>query len=388
MRTLCLTLLLVVLVPAAAGAQADPYREGQAALDRQDWPAAAQEFARAAAAGGERVDAALYWRAYALQRAGRGAEAVPVIADLRRRFPRSEWLDDARALELEIRPPANGAAGEIEDQELRLYAVSALMQAQPERAVPILEQLLARDEPRELKERALFVLSQSSSPRARELLMEMARGRRQPELQRKAIEYLGLFGGEDSARLLAAIYAESADAEVKEQVLQSYMIGGRKPEVLAAARDERDPRLRRKAIQLLGVMGARAELHDMFAGGDSAVRRDVLQALFVAGDVDFLAQVARAEGDPAVRRQAIEGLGVSGRDRAGPILMELYRQNTDHEVKSAVLNGLFVQGNAAGLIELARQERDRGLRREALQRLSLMNSPEALDFLLKALEER
>jgi hypothetical protein len=378
----------VFALAAALAAAQDAYQSGQRALDRQDWKAAAELFAEAAESGGERADAALYWRGYALHKGGRPAEALEALADLRRGFPQSDWLDDARALELEIRP-ANGAAGDFEDEELRLYAVSALMNADPERAVPILERLLRRDESPELKDRALFVLSQSRSRRARELLAAVARGELEPELRRRAIEYLGVAGGEENAKLLAAIYAAEADVEVKEQVLQSFMIAGRKAEVLAAARGERDARLRGKAIELLGVMGAREELHELYrAESGTAARRRVLEAASIAGDVDFLAGVARQESDRELRRKAIQGLGITSRGRAGAVLVEVYRAaGADRETKGAVLDALFVQGNARSLIELARGETDRELRREALQKLSIMGTPEALDFLLEALED-
>ncbi len=49
-----------------------------------------------------------------------------------------------------------------------------------------------------LKERALFVLAQSNSPRAREVLRNIAKGGSTPELQSQAIQYLGVHGGPES----------------------------------------------------------------------------------------------------------------------------------------------------------------------------------------------
>jgi hypothetical protein len=68
-------------------------------------------------------------------------------------------------LEQEIRGGGDRPAATSEDdEELKLYALDSLMQAEPEQAVPVLERLLAGNASSRLKERALFVLSQSDSP--------------------------------------------------------------------------------------------------------------------------------------------------------------------------------------------------------------------------------
>ena len=46
-----------------------------------------------------------------------------------------------------------------------------------------------------LKARALFVLAQSNSPKAREVLVNIAKGNSNPDLQMKAVQYLGIHGG-------------------------------------------------------------------------------------------------------------------------------------------------------------------------------------------------
>ena len=74
-------------------------RRALAALDKRDWDAAAKTFAQATATlKGERADAALYWRAYALHKSGRRDEALQSIAALRFRCTRgAAGLDRARA---------------------------------------------------------------------------------------------------------------------------------------------------------------------------------------------------------------------------------------------------------------------------------------------------
>ena len=85
------------------GGRSTPYRDGQKALDDKDWKAAARAFRGVAGAKGSEADAALYWLAYALHQDGDEAGALAALRDLRASYPRSGWIDDSRALELELR---------------------------------------------------------------------------------------------------------------------------------------------------------------------------------------------------------------------------------------------------------------------------------------------
>ena len=80
----------------------------------------------------------------------------------------------------------------IQDEDLKLYALQALSQQDPAQAVPLLERTIrgANSSPK-LRERALFVLAQMSDPRARKLLADAAKDDAHPEVQSKAIQYLG-----------------------------------------------------------------------------------------------------------------------------------------------------------------------------------------------------
>jgi HEAT repeat protein len=207
-------------------------------------------------------------------------------------------------------------------------------------------------------------------------------------MQRKAIEYLGLFGGPESRQALADIYASSSDVEAKKAVLRSFMVAGEKARVLAAAKGEADPDLRREAIQQLGVMNAQQELWALYQTETSApVKRTVINALFIGGGADRLTELAKGEKDPQLRREAISHLGLIGKERTGPFLVSLYTTEKDPQVKKAVLQGLFVQGNAEALIEIARMEKDPELRKAAVSHLAVMHSEAATKFLLEILNK-
>ena len=75
---------------------------------------------------------------------------------------------------------------------MKLLALNSLANSDPERTVPMLEKLLKSGNSARLKERALFVLAQSRSQKARDLMAQIARGNYNPDLQLKAVEYLGV----------------------------------------------------------------------------------------------------------------------------------------------------------------------------------------------------
>ena len=368
------------------------YDQGTKALDDGDWDRAAAAFAEVAKGNGPRADAALYWTAYALNREGRKADALAILGGFAGKYPKSSWVKEARALEMEIRQARGGkAAPESEsDEDLKLMAINSLMNSEPERAVPLLEKLVKGGSSQKVKERALFVLAQSDSPRARQLVAEIARGGSNPDLQEKAIHYLGIHGGKANRELLAEIYASpTASVEMKERILKSFMVAGERDRILTAARSEKEPQLRRAAVHLLGVMGARSELWQLYQAESSLeVKRGVIQSLFVAGDSGHLLELAQREPKTELRKEAIHKLGVMGREQTGPALVSIYKSEKDPELRKAAIQGLFVQNNAHALVEIARGEKDPELKKEAVQKLSVMgHNKEATDYLMELLKD-
>ena len=183
------------------------------------------------------------------------------------------------------------------------------------------------------------------------------------------------------------MYSSTTDNALRKQILNSFMVSGDKARVLNAAKTEKDPALRSTAVRLLGVMGGTAELGQMYATATSTdEKKDILQALFVGGATDQVAAAARGEKDKDVRLAAVRNLGLMGR-RSETVLAEMYRVETDPEVKKEVLNAFFLQGNSARLVEIARVEKDPVLKKEAVHWLSLMNSKEARAYMLELLKD-
>jgi HEAT repeat protein len=299
------------------------YRSGTRFLDRGDWDRAAESFTAVIDRKGERMDGAYYWKAYALGKSGRRDEALAMLAELERVSPKSRWLDDARALNVELKQ-ASGLAvsGDVQnDEELKLIALNHLIDVAPDRAIPAVRDLLRKSSSPRLKERALFVLAQSDSSQSRDILTQFARGSGNPDLQLKAVEYLGM--QKNNGQLLSEIYASNNDPAVRRRVLQSYMVARDKDRLMQAARTEQDAELRREAISLLG--GLRAE----------------------------------------------------------PELIQLYSTETNQDLKKRIIHSMRGTNSASGLIDIFRKETSPELKREVVQMLSSMRTKEATDFLME-----
>jgi len=307
------------------------YASGQQELDQSHWNAALTDFNEVASRGGARAEGALYWKAYALNKLNRRDDALAAIAELRKSHPGSKWLDDAAALEIEVKQASgqNVSPEGQPDEELKLMALNALVNSDPERALPLLEGLLKGSQTPRVKERALFVLAQSSAPRAQQLLEQVARGNGNPDLQLKAIQYLGTAGRrkQGNGQLLAEVYAANSDVNT---------------------------------------------------------RRAVLRALLVAGDNDRLLQAVKTEKTPELRAEGVRLL--AGKPETVDALATLYASEQDQEVKRAILDSLMAQRNGKALVDLARKERDPETKREMVRRLSTMHSKEANDYMLELLK--
>jgi hypothetical protein len=280
--------------------------------------------------GGSRAEGALYWKAYTLNKLGRRDEARAALGDLRKMYPSSRWLDDANALDMEIQQAAgqNVSPENQPDEELKLMALNSLVRSDPDRALPLLENLLKSAQTPRLKQRALFVLGQTDSPRAQQMLEQVARGGGNPDLQVTAITYLG-----------------------------------------ATARRK----------------GTTQPLFDIYGTtSDVNVKRAILQALRSAGDTDHILQAVKAEKSAELRAEGIRLLG--SKVDSGDSLVAIWGTEQDQQVKYAILDTLNAQRNAKALVDLARKERDPQMKREIVRRLSSMQSKEAADYLMELLK--
>jgi tetratricopeptide (TPR) repeat protein len=367
------------------------YREATSRLDENKWSDALQRFQQVYEIKGRRADGALYWKAYALNKLGRRQEALTSLSALRSSYPKSQWLKDAGALEVEVKQ-AKGEPVNLDAQsndEYKLLALRSVMDSDPDRAIPVVERML--DNPNSsahLKEQALFLLAQADSPKAGQIVAVIARGQKGPQLQTKAIQFLGTESSPANTKTLGEIYASTQSTDVKRAVIQAYLISDNQAGVLAAAKQEANPDVKRAAIQTLGAMDAKKELAQLYTTADPESKRAILDACVAADYSELLAQVAKNPNEPVeLRRNALQRLGAVGGKDTNATLVQIYRSETNHDMKNAALEGLFVDDDAADLVALAKSESDPQMRRRIVEKLAIMDSKEAKDYMLEILNK-
>lgn len=383
-------------VPAADGdmAPADKvlnqlYWQGHEALKKSDWTVALKRFemleSELKSKEPQSVDAAVYWQAYALTQAKRGAEAKTTVERLHRDFPKSRWGREADAL---LRQSTTPAAAQTElasgDDDLAQLAVEGLMSAPPQRALPLLAKVIKGNYSVKVKKRALFVASQLDDAAAIDLVMQAARGG-DPELRGEAIRMLGISGDDAAMSRLTEIYRTSKNAAEKRDVLQAWLVADRKDLVLEAAKNETDPSVRREAINALGAMDGAAELKQLFGSVKEADnQKNIVQALGVAGDRAALAGIVADTGVPEETRvEALQALGVAG---GSGELVKLYGSANTPSLREAVLQGLLIAGDGKGMASLYRQAKSKEEKQSILRMLGVMGDDAALEVIEQELK--
>lgn len=370
------------------------YDEAYRHVSESRWDRAIERFDNVIAGKGSRVDAALYWKAYAQDRAGQRAEALTTLSTLLRDHPNSRYMQQAKALEAEVRRNAGQPARPQDqaDEDLKLMAIAALQHQAPEQAVPMLDKLLAGTASPKLKERALFVLAQSNTPQAREVLKGIAKGNSTPELQSRAISYLGNHGGRESRAVLAEVYSSTNDVDMKKRILRAFMVGGEKDRLLTAAQTEQNPELRATAVQQLGAMGAHTELSQLYAKETAVeIKKQIIQAMYTGGNSSRMLELAKTEQNAELRRAAVRNLGLMGGKGNTDALVEIYTSEKDPAVKRTAISALGMNDrneNAAALVAIARKEQDPALKKEIVTRLTHMQGNKvAMDYIMEILSK-
>lgn len=365
------------------------YESGLSALDGHRYDQALDDFTEVVSRGGSRAEGALYWKAYTLDKLGRDGEAGAALAELHKSYPNSRWLDDAKALEIQIKQ-SNGQHVSPESEsndDLKLIALEGLVQSDPDRAFPILEQLLRKVQTPNFKKRAIYVLALNNSPRAQQLLEQIARGNgSNPDMQMTAIQYLGRSGkAANKTQVLYEIYNSSPDANVKRAALNAMQANRDRDHLLQIAKSDKSPDMRIEAIRALGGLGNSQDMWSLYqAETDPDVKRTILD--FMSGSTDRLLDVARNEKDINLRRSAILRLASTRSASTGDTLADMYTPTTDPQVKRAIIDALASQRNATALIKVARKETDIDMRKNIVRRMLDIKSPEVQQYLEEILK--
>ncbi|HEU4589691.1 MAG TPA: HEAT repeat domain-containing protein [Steroidobacteraceae bacterium] len=271
-----------------------------------------------------------------------------------------------------------------EDEELALAALEGLMAQPGDRALPIIKKVLSGPQSTLVKKRALFVLSQIDTPEARDLLAQAVRSS-DGALRGEAIRSIGIGGDVKLLDSLDAIY-DSGDAATKREVLQAWLIAGRKESVYQAALKAKTEDEATEAIHMLGVMGAADELRKLSDRPNAA--RGLVDAMAISGDLAGLRKIAEGTGEHAVRVEAVRRIGIVQGDEARVALRDIYTRSTDAEIREAATQGMLIAQDEQGLLALYRGAKSADEKRSLLRMLSMINGDAALQAIDAALEKK
>jgi hypothetical protein len=273
---------------AAAPVQDDAaYSAGSKAMDEHRWQDAVVSFDKVISAKGKRVDAAVYWKAYSLNKLGKPQLAAATCDQLHAQDPNSQWNRDCSALTVnvhidtqalaesmknvnaQVRAMVDSSGEEAEmwdnsnpphgsDEDLKMLALNSLLNQDPARAIPLLRGVLTGNGSPAMKKHALFVLAQSKSPDADVILHDAAVGKMGPELQREAIQSIAVFEGKRSNDTLVEVYKTTSDPKIKKSVISGLFITQDAPRMVELARNEKDLELKRSIVSQLALMNDKA----------------------------------------------------------------------------------------------------------------------------------
>jgi HEAT repeat protein len=373
---------------------------------------------------------AYYWAAFALYRTGDDASLKDAVNLLRTQavgYPRAATHGDGESLlarvygELARRGDSNAAswvqshaaaAGDTaratgqacasEEDDPRVEALNALMQMDAANAVPVIRQVLAKRDACSvaLRRKAVFVLSQKHGSETEDILLSVARDDPDGDVRQQAVFWLSQVGSDRAVMALDSILHAAADGDLRERALfsLSQIRSPRAAQILRdyAAREDAPEETREKAVFWIGQRHGEdnaAFLRELYARvTPQELKEKILFSISQMRSSDnarWLMDLAvNSREDVELRKKALFWAGQSGADIGD--LVALYGRTNDKDLKDQLI---FVYSQRRGsealdkLIDVARHETDRDLRRKAVFWLGQSHDPRAAQALLEIINQ-
>jgi HEAT repeat protein len=415
-----------------ATAMADTiYRAARRALNESQYRRAIELFEQSLDEEPEYSAEALYYQALSYYRMGGRSNYERALGKLEaqmERYPNSAAYGDAEELtvriegELARRGDAQAAerlAREAErmhvsqehdeqaehEAEIKAMALHALIQADPEKALPYLSRVLQNRTPEtaELRGQAVFILGQHESDQTLDLMLDVVRNDPDPDVKAHAAFWLSQVNDPRAIDATIAILDDpNLDEDLKGQAI--FALGQtddpRAGQILRdyASRSDVDPEVRGMAVHGLAQHPSpenSALLKQMFREvDDPEVREQILFALTQMTDaVDgdwLLAIFSDPNEEDDVREMALFMAAQSGNVDAR-ILSQMYDSAGDNtDMKEQILFTLTqIDSDAAfdKMLDIARTEEDPDLRQNAIFWIGQSGDPRAEDVLLEILNQ-
>jgi hypothetical protein len=232
-----------------------------------------------------------------------------------------------------VQPLYDIARNESADTETRDQAVFWMSQQPDERAVGLLENILKTARSQDIRDKAIFGLSQHHSGKGFPILRAYAEDERQPDdLRGKAIFWLSQRKGTERFDYLRGLYARLESDDLKDKVI--FGMSQQKDEastkwLVDLALNSREPmEMRKKALFWVGQSSGSAEylvsMYDRMREGELKEHMVfVLSQRRERAAVDKLMSIARTDPDHDLRKKAMFWLGQSRDPRVAAFLSDL-----------------------------------------------------------------
>ena len=362
------------------------FREGRDFIEAQNWPKAAEKFSDFIKGypKDKDLDAALYWYGYALQKQGMKDDAAKPLLKLIQNYPGSTWRREADALLVQIgRQEQVTQALNRDNCEIKILALQSLFQADEERAITFVTEVLRTSQPQcpGLQSAAVSLLGSHAGARAVPMLLEIARSNPDIKLRQTAIRRLGEQHNDTVADELIKLYDADRTKEIRGQVLRA-LVESRTPrgtaKVLEVARSGDDVTLRSYAIRYVAELKDTNSLDELIRIYDAdktpEIRSQIIRVLAERDDPKAKAKlldIARQGETPEIRMEAIRRLG-DHRRLSMDDLLGFYKGEADVRLKQAYLRAFADSQDPRALttlFDVARSNDAMDLRLYALRRL-------------------
>jgi len=263
--------------PAPVSAQdTSPYADGTRAMNEHRWKDAINAFDKVIDAKDKRAAAALYWKAYSLNKLQRYSDSAAICGTLRAQYRDSSWNKDCDvlllsdrnrqmdfnfnfpAIDVHVDPIVIPPVDFKNNMDFKILSLNSMLKDDPAKAVSELRDILSGNEPMGTKKHALFVLAQNRSPETQAILHDVVMGKMGPELQRQAVMMMAIFQGRRENDALAELYRTTTDPEIKKSIISAFFITQDGPHMVELARSEKDLTLKRSIVSQLAIMHDKA----------------------------------------------------------------------------------------------------------------------------------
>ncbi len=391
-------------------ASAKVFRAGRDFIGDENWKGAAEQFKSFIESYPKdaNVDAALYWLAFAEVKLEKYIEASGQLQRLLKKFPNSNWADDARTLQLQI----DSHLGENknidrtlnpktrnendEDEEIKIVALEALFHSNPERGLAFVSNMLkpGSNASRHMKEAGIELIRRYGGAQTVPLLIEVIRNERDGELRKNAIETLGRTEDERAFDVLVEMVRTSTDDEVSNAAvfaISRFETAKARTVLFEMARGAKSTEVRKNAIFWLSRKADDAVLDELMklyeSEQDAEIKKQIVFALKRMDSPRSIAklyEIASGKGDVEVRKDAIHWIGQRGDEQAVEYLIKTYDSEADYEIKNQIIFALSRTNQKSALRKMmliARQDKSVELRKQAVFWLGRSDDPEAAKFL-------